>query len=156
MFFLSRFSKKFGKRIESVSQESMQLLTSYSWPGNVRELQNIIERAVVLSQGSILTLDKNLFPFLETADRLALSKGVGTSTPAPRPRAFNGAQDQAPPQPTFTLEEIERRHIIDTLERTRWTIDGPNGAARLLNLHPNTLRSRMKKLGIQRPRHEMS
>jgi formate hydrogenlyase transcriptional activator len=156
MFFLSRFSKKFGKRIESVSQESMQLLTSYSWPGNVRELQNIIERAVVLSQGSILTLDKNLFPFLETADRLALSKGVGTSTPAPRPRAFNGAQDQAPPQPTFTLEEIERRHIIDTLERTRWTIDGLNGAARLLNLHPNTLRSRMKKLGIQRPRHEMS
>jgi predicted ATPase len=156
MFFLSRFSKKFGKKIESVSQESMQLLVSYSWPGNVRELQNIIERAVVLSQGSILTLDKNLFPFLETADRLALSKGAGTSTPAARPRTFASAQDQSPPRPTFTLEEIERHHILDTLEQTRWTIDGPNGAAKLLNLHPNTLRSRMKKLGIQRPRHEMS
>ncbi len=52
-----------------------------------------------------------------------------------------------------TLEEIERRHILEVLERTRGVIEGPAGAARVLDLHPNTLRSRMKKLGLQRPRH---
>jgi formate hydrogenlyase transcriptional activator len=156
MFFLSRFSKKFGKKVESVSQESMQMLMSYAWPGNVRELQNIIERAVVLSQGSTLTLGRNLFPSLELTDRLALSKGVGMSTPSLRPQTNPDAGDQSSTQPPFTLEQMERRHILDMLEQTGWIIDGPNGAAKLLNLHPNTLRSRMKKLGIQRPHHEMS
>jgi formate hydrogenlyase transcriptional activator len=156
MFFLSRFSKKFGKKVESVSQESMQMLMSYAWPGNVRELQNIIERAVVLSQGSTLTLGRNLFPSLELTDRLALSKGVGMSTPSLRPQTNPDAEGQSSTQPPFTLEQMERRHILDLLEQTGWIIDGPNGAAKLLNLHPNTLRSRMKKLGIQRPHHEMS
>jgi predicted ATPase/tRNA A-37 threonylcarbamoyl transferase component Bud32 len=156
MFFMSHFSKKFGKKIESISQESMQLLTSYSWPGNVRELQNIIERAVVLSQGSTLTLARNLFPSLESGNRLTLSKSVGTTQPTTRRQSDHNVADQNPDQPPFTLEQIERRHILDVLEQTRWVIDGPNGAAKLLSLHPNTLRSRMKKLGIQRPRHEMS
>jgi predicted ATPase len=156
MFFVSRFSKKFGKKIESVSQDSMQMLMSYSWPGNVRELQNIIERAVVLSQGSTLALGRNLFPSLESADRLTLSKGAGAPAPtAARPPDLY-AGHQSPAQPPLTLEQMERRHILEALEQTRWIIDGPNGAARLLDLHPNTLRSRMKKLGIQRPRHEMS
>lgn len=148
-FFLSRFSKKFGKRVDGVSHESMQLLMNYSWPGNVRELQNIIERAVVLSQSSTLTLGRNLFPPLEMTDRLAFSKGVGTLNASARPQ--NSADE-----PPITLQEVERRHILDILDQTGWTIDGPNGAARLLSLHPNTLRSRLKKLGIQRPRHEIS
>ncbi len=153
MFFLSRFAKKFGKKIESVSQESMQLLLSYGWPGNVRELQNIIERAVVLSQGNVLTLGRNLFPTSEPSEPLSRIKG--SSSPASRRQPANALESLAS-RPPFTLEEIERGHILETLEQTRWVIDGPNGAARLLNLHPNTLRSRLKKLGIQRPRHEIS
>jgi predicted ATPase/transcriptional regulator with GAF, ATPase, and Fis domain/tRNA A-37 threonylcarbamoyl transferase component Bud32 len=152
MFFLSRFSKKFGKKIETVSQDAMQLLLHYAWPGNVRELQNIMERAVVLSQGTVLTLNRNLIPALEVGERLTMTKGVGDSTL--RPSQHRPAQNAS--QTAITLEEVERRHILDVVEQSGWVIEGPNGAAKLLNLHPNTLRSRMKKLGIKRTRHEIS
>jgi len=154
MFFMSRFAKRFGKKIDSVAQESMELLKSYAWPGNVRELQNIIERAVVLCQGQVLTLGRNLFPAMEFGERPAIMKSRAASA-SPMPTAPPLSKPVAS-QPPSTLEEVERRHILDVLEQTRWTIDGPNGAARLLNRHPNTLRSRMKKLGIQRPRHDIS
>ncbi|NTW34693.1 MAG: hypothetical protein HGB17_00915, partial [Syntrophobacteraceae bacterium] len=102
---------------------AMALLTKYDWPGNVRELENVIERAVISSEGPVLTL----------ADRLA-------------------AIDPAPPDGTTprSLESVERDHILDVLKQTRWRIEGRDGAAALLGLNPSTLRGRMRKLGIHR------
>jgi formate hydrogenlyase transcriptional activator len=112
----------------------MDVLSRYSWPGNIRELQNVIERAVVLCSGSVLRLGKDLLPVtIEAAEHDATSAPeLATSSPN-------------------TLENVERSHILQVLQETRGVIEGPRGAARILNLHPNTLRSRMKKLGIERP-----
>jgi formate hydrogenlyase transcriptional activator len=137
MFFLARFAKEFGKPVEVVSQATMERLVAYDWPGNVRELQNIIERAAVLSSGRVLELGPDLLPVGRRAGE-ALS-GSGESV------------GQA-----LTLEEMERRHIRGALERSRWVIEGSAGAARALGLHPNTLRSRMARLAITRPPHEIS
>jgi formate hydrogenlyase transcriptional activator len=131
-FFLQRFSRRFSKPVVGVAKETMELLLSYPWPGNIRELQNIIERAVVLSTGPTLTLDRDLRP--------AVARGRGERVDAA----------PAPPASGATLEEVERRHILEVLARTHGVIEGPAGAARILQMHPNTLRSRMKKLGIQR------
>jgi formate hydrogenlyase transcriptional activator len=136
-FFLARFAKEFGKPVEVVSQATMERLVAYDWPGNVRELQNIIERAAVLSSGRVLELGPDLLPVGRRAGE-ALS-GSGESV------------GQA-----LTLEEMERRHIRGALERSRWVIEGSAGAARALGLHPNTLRSRMARLAITRPPHEIS
>ena len=135
MFFLARFAKEFGKSVEVVSQASMDRLVGYGWPGNVRELQNIIERATVLSSGRVLELGPDLLP-------------VGRGEAAP--------SSAEPGTPSVTLAEMERRHIQEALRRSRWVIEGAAGAARVLGLHPNTLRSRMARLGIARPPHEIS
>jgi transcriptional regulator with GAF, ATPase, and Fis domain len=140
MFFLGRYSKKLGRQIDSVSQETMERLLSYSWPGNVRELQNIIERGVVVSTGSVLTLGPDFVP--------ASLQTVRTATPVP---TTVGARDER-----LALQDVERQHILAVLIESRWIIEGEKGAARILKLHPNTLRSRMKKLGIVRPSHEIS
>jgi formate hydrogenlyase transcriptional activator len=137
MFFLARFAKRFGKAVEAISRASLDRLLAYPWPGNVRELQNVIERAVVLADGPVLELGRGLLP-----------ANAGRDDP-PTPAA--GA-----PDPTESLDGVERRHILVTLERVRWVIEGPQGAARILGLHPNTLRSRMERLGIRRPRPDRS
>jgi len=143
---VSRFSKRFGKKVEGVSQETMARLVGYSWPGNVRELQNVIERAVVLSAGPILRLDMDLVPVtasvdsLETAEIPAKEAPSAASSPAKLP----------------TLEEVERSHILAALQQADGVVDGPRGAARILDLHPNTLRHRMSKLGIQRTSHRQT
>ena len=114
----------------------MQRLTAYAWPGNVRELENVIERAVILSAGPELEVPGELLP---------------TPTPvveAPRANAGNG--ESMAPADRVRLEEVERRHIVTILKQTKWRIDGPQGAARLLDMNPSTLRSRIKKLGIRR------
>ena len=131
MFFLSRFSRRFGKKVDAVSEATMERLVSYPWPGNVRELQNIMERAVVLAQGRALEIDQDLVP--------------GEHPPQ---RSVQEASGLA------TLEEMDRVHILAALKQTGGVIEGAKGAARMLNLHPNTLRSRLKKLGIKR--HDMS
>jgi formate hydrogenlyase transcriptional activator len=136
MFFLARFAKEFGRPVEVVSRASMDRLAGYDWPGNVRELQNIIERATVLSSGRVLELGPDLLP-------------IGRRVEASPGSAEPGA-------PAVTLEEMERRHVREALERSRWVIEGPVGAARILGLHPNTLRSRMARLGIARPPREIS
>jgi formate hydrogenlyase transcriptional activator len=141
MFFLSRFAKELGKTVEAVSQPTMERLVRYDWPGNVRELANIIERATVLASGRVLELDADLLPV--GPDRAVV--GPVSSGTAP-----------VVGQPPGTLEEMERRHIREALERARWVIEGSAGAARVLGLHPNTLRSRMAKLGISRPPHGIS
>lgn len=136
-FFVERFSRQFAKRITGVAQETMGLLSRYSWPGNIRELQNVIERAVVLCPGTVLRLGSDLLP--------------ATNQKADGEDAVNTAGNcSAPEEPPTSLEHVEKNHILEVLRRTRGVIEGPRGAAKILNLHPNTLRSRMKKLRIER------
>jgi Nif-specific regulatory protein len=147
MFFLAHFAKKFGKKLDTVSRESMERLVSYAWPGNIRELQNIIERSVVLSQGSSLDLDPALLPAALSGEARGSKEGSASGAPS---REETSTGPLTAPAALPTLEEVERGHILAALERTGWVIEGPRGAARILQLHPNTLRSRMHKLGIRR------
>jgi formate hydrogenlyase transcriptional activator len=146
-FCLSRFSQRLGKKIHGVSRESMENLMNYPWPGNIRELQNVIERAIIVSAEPTLRLDRDLMPVV------AAQKGMeAAETDAPEDRQA----DLAPPKPLLTLDEVERNHIRAALQHAGGVVDGPKGAARILNLHPNTLRHRMDKLGIKRSRHHPS
>jgi formate hydrogenlyase transcriptional activator len=146
-FCISRFSKRLGKKIDGVSRESMENLVNYPWPGNIRELQNVIERAVVLSVDPTLRLDRDLMPVA------ASTKGMETpGTDAPEHRQA----DLESPKLLLTLDEVDRNHILAALQHTSGVVDGPKGAARILNLHPNTLRHRMDKLGIKGSRHRPS
>jgi formate hydrogenlyase transcriptional activator len=124
--FVQHFSRNMNKQITAISSETMQALTSYSWPGNVRELQNVIERAVILSQGRVLNV-----PLRDLKHRQVQNGTVA-----------NGH---------LTLEEMERRHILAVLEQTNWVFAGPNGAAARLGMKRPTLQFRMQKLGISRP-----
>src|SRR4029453_292204 len=119
------------RHIEGVSNETMDRLVKYPWPGNVRELQNVIERAVVLSTGSALKPGPDFLPVLEES----------------HPHTDDAPLAGSPPPP-LSLREVERRHIEVVLAHTSGVVDGAAGAARILDLHPNTLRSRMKKLGV--------
>jgi formate hydrogenlyase transcriptional activator len=124
----------------------MARLMSYPWPGNVRELQNVMERAVVLSGGPTLRLDKDLVP-------VAVSEGSLETAEIPAEET----QPAAPsPAGLPTLEEMERSYILAALQQAGGVVDGPRGAAKILNLHPNTLRHRMGKLGIKRSGHRPS
>ncbi|NKE70280.1 sigma 54-interacting transcriptional regulator [Candidatus Manganitrophus noduliformans] len=129
-YFIHKYAMKMGKRIEKIRQETMNRLISYPWPGNIRELENVIERAVILSKGPTLEIEDALLPPSDLPHRN--EKGL------------------------LPLEEVEREHILKTLEATRWVIEGPKGAAGILGLHPNTLRSRLQKLGIKRNPHGIS
>jgi formate hydrogenlyase transcriptional activator len=140
-FFLERFARKFGRKIEAVQKEAMDLLIDYRWPGNIRELQNIIERAVVLTKGPVLCLDPLLLPKSPLA------------SPALK-RSDQEAEDQGTCPGFPSLEETERNHILAALKRAKGVVEGPNGAAKMLDLHPNTLRGRMQKLGIGRKSHQ--
>lgn len=127
-YFTDKYSKKLGRRIEAIPQKTMDVLTSYHWPGNIRELENVIERAVILTHGTALKIDDSL--------DLMPDVNMGNSN-------------------SKKLEDIERFHILKTLEETKWVIDGKRGAASILGMNSGTLRSRMKKLGIKRPQHDI-
>ncbi|NOT29632.1 MAG: sigma 54-interacting transcriptional regulator [Planctomycetes bacterium] len=124
--FLEQLARRMGKRIEGFAPAALEYLRARSWPGNVRELRHVIERAAILCDGPLLTIEE------ESAARRA-----GAS---PEPLAVAGAR----------LEAVEAAHICATLEHTGWVIEGPRGAAAILGLNPSTLRFRMKRLGIQR------
>jgi len=132
-FFLQKFAKKFGRPIGRIAPETMARLVAYPWPGNIRELQNVVERAVVLARGDTLTIAPDIAPAMPPPSQ---------PVPAPAPDPGGGE----------SLNEVERRHIEAVLRQKNWTIEGERGAARVLNMHPNTLRSRIKKLGLRRPR----
>jgi formate hydrogenlyase transcriptional activator len=119
----------------------MDLLSQYDWPGNIRELQNVIERAVVLSRGPILKLGADLLP---AASAPVSSTGEVAGWGLDHHQSYDTIGD------SFSLEQVERRHIQSVLQKTDWVIEGELGAAKILDLHPNTLRSRLKKLGIER------
>jgi PAS domain S-box-containing protein len=140
-YFVSRFAARIGRKITSVASDTMQRLAAYSWPGNVRELENVIERAVILSPGSDLHVGAEML--VET------SAGGGATEPAIASHPPPSTRRESAPS-AVSMDEIQRNHIVTVLEQTHWRIDGPEGAARLLNMNPSTLRSRIKKLGIQR------
>ena len=120
---------------------------NYPWPGNIRELQNVIERAIIVSADPTLRLDRDLMPVAAVAKSMESPKA---DSPEDR------QADLEPPKPLLTLDEVERNHIFAALQHTGGVVDGPKGAARILNLHPNTLRHRMDKHGIKGSRHRPS
>lgn len=145
LHFVEVFSRRMGKRIEQIPQSTLEAFSAYDWPGNIRELQNLVERAVIrsdngvfpnpllsseVSKGSSVTIETNL-PSISESDR----------------RVESGAMRK--PDSAESLDSVQRRHILRVLERTRWVISGPNGAGAILDVHPNTLRSLMDRLGIQ-------
>src|SRR5262245_11106022 len=119
--FVHRRGPELGRRIERIPEAALAALSHYRWPGNVRELGNVLERALILSKGAELRIDK----------------------------AFAGTASLQPPG--LGLAEMEREHILRVLERCHWKINGSGNAADTLGLHPNTLRARLHKLGIERP-----
>ncbi|WP_295436493.1 helix-turn-helix domain-containing protein [uncultured Thiodictyon sp.] len=120
---------KLGRAVTGVPVKAMDALCAYGWPGNIRELEDVIERALILSSGTTLVLG-------ELVD-------LHPAAPA----------DAAATKPTgLTLEEAERHHICTMLEQTCWQIEARDGAAQRLNINASTLRSRMRRLGIERPR----
>jgi len=151
MFFLFHYSKKMGKRIEAIAPDTLERLVNYSWPGNIRELRNVIERGVVLSPSSALTLGLDLLP-----PEISNLDSVAGAVPLRRRVADGAVQapgQETPPAVAPSLEELERRHILKVLEQAGWKISGPKGAAQILKIHPNTLRDRISKLGISRSGH---
>jgi len=124
-FLIGKFGPKIGKKIEGINASSMQRLQNYGWPGNIRELENVIERAIILADESVLHIGPNQLPTVAISDM---------------PSKTNDA----------SLNTIAKEHILSVLDQTRWVIEGPNGAAQLLNLKPSTLRYRMQKLGIDK------
>jgi transcriptional regulator with GAF, ATPase, and Fis domain len=127
---INRRQGELGRHIDEVPARVMRAIEAYDWPGNVRELENVIERALILSAGPTLRVEH-------------LASGA---------RALRSAAPAAFPSPVRRLDEVERDHIRGVLERCGWRVTGEGNAAEVLGLHPNTLRFRMKKLGVARPR----
>ncbi len=135
--FLSEASRRLGRSFNDASQRVIEGFMKYDWPGNVRELQNVVERMAVTAKGSQLTLPADWLSDSPTAVPYELSK----SQPL---------ESAVASQHETTVESIERAHILKVLEQQRWRIEGPHGAAVVLGLKPSTLRSRMRKLHIDR------
>jgi len=121
--FCQKYEVKIGKKITNIPQKVMDALMKYDWPGNIRELENIIERALILTRGNTLEYGEWV-PSEKKTDKKILFT---------------------------TLEDAERQHILEALEKTGWKVSGEKGAAKILGLNATTLEARMKKLGIQRP-----
>jgi formate hydrogenlyase transcriptional activator len=124
-FFLSKIARTLGKPLQGVTARSIEQVQAYPWPGNVRELQNVLERAAILAEGPIVSLEEAL-----------VGRGVTNLSSA-------RTQENA-----ANLDDVQRDHILSVLASTGGIVEGARGAAIILGVHPNTLRSRMKKLGI--------
>jgi PAS domain S-box-containing protein len=122
--FVAECARRMGKPVRGISSQAAARLIAYEWPGNIRELANVLERAVILCQGNLI-----------------LEEHIGALT-----------REGTPAGSFFTLEEMERQHILSALQRTGGVLAGPQGAARLLGMSRSTVWSRMRKLGIQAPR----
>jgi DNA-binding NtrC family response regulator len=138
--FMQRMARKLGKPLERIAPATLTQLNRYSWPGNIRDLQNAIERAAVLATGSELVVDWDLGPPAVPA-AAAIAGQTSAREAQPPAQRSSDAEHQS-------LEAIEREHIIATLRKTRGVVEGPRGAAQLLDMNPSTVRFRMKKLSI--------
>jgi formate hydrogenlyase transcriptional activator len=128
-YLLDKYAARIGRRFDGIEPDTLKRIMAYAWPGNVRELQNVIERAVILAPGPPLEVDPDV---------------LGQSRTEPAGKA------------SAALDDVQREHILNVLRQTKWVIEGPRGAAALLGLHPNTLRSRLRRLGLSRSTHESS
>ena len=124
-YLVERLGHTLRRRVTTIPDDVMAALQSHDWPGNIRELENVLQRAIILSKNGVLTSREMWLPAPETA---------------------------APSPESGTLVDVERRHIVQVLSGVRWRIEGAGGGAQILGLKPSTLRSRMAKLGIERPR----
>ena len=152
LHFVEVFSRRMGKRIERIPETTMNAFSTYDWPGNVRELQNLVERAVIRSENGVLPNPLST-PQVSTSSVLKLAMdllSVHESGTRIQPEAV------AEPQSADSLKNVKRQHIVQVLKRTGWVISGPNGAGAILNVHPNTLRSLMSRLGIRRATNPVS
>jgi formate hydrogenlyase transcriptional activator len=145
LHFVEVFSRRMGKRIERIPDETMDAFSAYDWPGNVRELQNLVERAVIRSDNGVLP--NPLLAMIYRFESLPSRAGVVRKMDEVGTMMYPTAAPKS--QPTDSLEDIQRHHILRVLERTGWVISGPGGAGAILNIHPNTLRSLMDRLGIR-------
>jgi len=127
--FLEHFRGKLRKQLHDVSRESLRRLEAHSWPGNIRELRHVVERACVLARGHVIDIGASL---LATATAIAPASGGAAGGFA-------------------TLEEHERVYLRQVLEATGGRVEGRRGAARILDVHPSTLRSRLQRLGLAKP-----
>lgn len=118
--FVEKFNDKHNKKVKRFTKAVFKKLEHYPWPGNIRELKNVIERSIIISPATKLVLE------LQQTHHL------------PKDKSF------------LPLEEFEKKYIKEILKFTKGRIEGPKGAARILDLHPETLRSRMRKLGVKR------
>jgi transcriptional regulator with GAF, ATPase, and Fis domain len=128
--FVKMFTRRMGKQVDSIPQETMAAFQCYSWPGNIRELQNLVERAVILSRDGVLPN-----PLHKKQTELMIPSLHGT-------RPFHSS---------MTLEDSERALILETLEQAGWIVGGPRGAAARLGLKRTTLLAKMRRFGISRP-----
>ena len=131
--FAQRFARRLGKHIQPLTDAQLKRLRSYDWPGNVRELQNVIERAIILTSGAELQLERAMSGF--------------NSSPPP---SVDAVADSIRVLTARELEQLERANILRALDSCRWRISGESGAARLLGIPATTLSSRMKALKIQK------
>jgi formate hydrogenlyase transcriptional activator len=139
--FVQQFARRLRKNIDSIPAATMTALCEYHWPGNIRELQNVIERAVIVSPGSVLN--------------------VSTGDLKPRSHAPRGPEKTGDLQITDArnarraFDEGERKQILDVLAETHWTVGGPEGAAARLGVKRSTLQYKMRKLGIPSKRENV-
>jgi formate hydrogenlyase transcriptional activator len=126
-YFMAKAARKVGKHFDSIAPAFLERAMLHDWPGNVRELENVVERAAILSTGSVLEASRVFSGADNASSAPAAKRSVETS-----------------------LYDLERTHILRVLEQTRWVVEGEQGAARVLGLHASTLRGRMRKLGIQK------
>jgi formate hydrogenlyase transcriptional activator len=132
--FTQQFSRRMNRVIETIPSTAMDALSRYHWPGNIRELQNVIERAVIISTGPVLSVD---------VTDLKIPKADPRAEKPASPKSTNGALHNV-------LEETERQQILKALKECNWVVAGPNGAAAHLGMKRSTLQLRMHKLGITR------
>ncbi len=132
--FAQQFARRMNKRIETISSETMKALVRYHWPGNIRELQNVIERAVILSNGPVLRIAVS-----ELKTKMRIPEQNSRTPVQPAQKHIRGV-----------LADTERAEVLKALEETGWIVAGPNGAAARLGMKRSTLQFRMQKLGLAR------
>jgi formate hydrogenlyase transcriptional activator len=138
--FIAKHQARIGKQIEDIPQSVMDTLTGSRWPGNVRQLEHVVEHALIVTEGASLTIEGVPVP---------AAAGAPGTEPAAQGRHERARVHLEPP--TRQLLDVEREHIVRVLEECGWRLKGPGNAAARLGMNPSTLRSRMKKLGIERP-----
>lgn len=146
--FIENLSTKLAKPLIGVTPESMELLLDYHWPGNIRELQNVLERSAILSRSEIIEVDDALIPIdMEQADKSGIVNNDISDV------ENNMTEDSVSRSKAHykTLAENEKQYIISVLDDYNWLVGGKKGVADILDIPASTLRSRMKKLGIERP-----